>query len=100
MPDWSDDLRARLADLRLSPAREVEIVEELSQHLDDRYEELRAAGSSDADARRLAIEELNEAGGLASGCTRCRRRPRHRRSSTVSRAEACCAASGRTCVMP
>ena len=59
------DLRRRLAELRLSPAREAEIVEELSQHLDDRYEELRAAGSSDADARRLALEELNEAGGLA-----------------------------------
>ena len=64
MPSWNDDLRARLAKLRLSPAREAEIVEELSQHLDDRYEELRAGGSSDADARRLAIEELNEAGGL------------------------------------
>ena len=62
--DWNDDLRVRLAGLRLSPAREAEIVEELSQHLDDRYEELRAAGSSDADARRLALEELSEAGGL------------------------------------
>jgi putative ABC transport system permease protein len=63
--DWTPDLRARLAALRLSPAREAEVIEELSQHLDDRYEELRAAGSSDADARRLAIQELNEAGGLA-----------------------------------
>ena len=65
MRDWSHDLRGRLAELRLSPAREAEIVEELSQHLDDRYEELRANGSSDADARRLAVEELSEAGGLA-----------------------------------
>ena len=65
MPDWTRELHARLAELRISPAREAEIVEELSQHLNDRYEELRAAGSSDADARRLAIEELNEAGGLA-----------------------------------
>ena len=40
MPDWSHDLRRRLSELRLSPAREAEIVEELSQHLDDRYEEL------------------------------------------------------------
>ena len=65
MPDWSHDLRRRLSELRLSPPREAEIVEELSQHLDDRYEELRAAGSSDADARRLALEELSEAGGIA-----------------------------------
>ena len=46
MPDWTwtTDLRRRLAPLRLvSPAREAEIVEELSQHLDQRYEELRAA---------------------------------------------------------
>ena len=65
MPDWSRHLRECLADLRLSPAREAEIVEELSQHLDDRYEELRAAGLNDADARRLAIEELSETGELA-----------------------------------
>ncbi len=65
MSDWSHALHARLAELRLTPAREAEIVEELSQHLDDRYAELRAAGSSDADARRLALEELSEAGGLA-----------------------------------
>ena len=63
--DWGRDLRARLAALRLTPAREADVVEELSQHLDDRYEDLLAAGSSDADARRLAIEELNQAGGLA-----------------------------------
>jgi predicted permease len=64
MPDWSRELHARLAELRLGPAREAEIIDELSQHLDDRYEELRASGSSDADARRLALEELSEAGGL------------------------------------
>ena len=64
-PRWSHDLRRRLAELRLSPAREAEIIEELSQHLDDRYEELRAAGSSDADARRTAVDELSEAGGIA-----------------------------------
>src|SRR5262245_20663936 len=64
MPDWKADLRARLTDLRLSPAREAEIIEELSQHLDDRYEELRAGGSTDVDARRIAVEELSQDGGL------------------------------------
>jgi putative ABC transport system permease protein len=63
--DWRRDLRARLAELRLSPEREAEIIEELSQHLDDRYEELRRAGARDEDARRLALDELNESGGLA-----------------------------------
>src|SRR5262245_54720762 len=65
MRDWSRDLRARLAALHLSPARESEIVEELSQHLDDRYDELRGGGASDDEARRLALQELNESGGLA-----------------------------------
>ena len=63
--DWRDHLRPRLAGLRLSPTREAEIVEELSQHLDERYEELRAGGAGDAEARRLAIEELREPGALA-----------------------------------
>jgi hypothetical protein len=52
MPDWSQDLRSRLAGLRLSAAREAEIVEELSHHLDIRYEELRAAGATDAESLR------------------------------------------------
>ena len=65
MPEWNADLRARLAGLRLTPAREAEIVEELAQHLDDRYEELRASGSSHTDARRIALDELSEGGDLA-----------------------------------
>jgi predicted permease len=66
MPDhWIDQLRPRLADLRLNAARELEILEELSQHLDDRYEELRAAGSDDAEARRVALEELDDHDTLA-----------------------------------
>jgi macrolide transport system ATP-binding/permease protein len=66
MPDWTSDLRRRLALLKLSPAREAEIVEELSQHLEERYDELRANGVSDADARRLALEELLEPDTLAN----------------------------------
>jgi predicted permease len=60
MPDWKSHIRTRLASLSLSPTREAEIVEELSQHLDERYEELRAQGTSDAEARRLALEELRD----------------------------------------
>ncbi len=65
MPDWREHLRPRLATLRLSPAREAEIVDELSQHLDERYDELRAAGSDDAEATRLAVAELLEPDSLA-----------------------------------
>src|SRR5688500_5276175 len=65
MPEWTEHLRPRLALLRLSPSREEEIIEELSQHLDQRYEELLGGGRSEADARRLAIEELLEPDALA-----------------------------------
>jgi predicted permease len=65
VPEWTEHLRSRLAGLRLHPAREAEIVEELSQHLDERYEELRNEGTTDADARRLALEELLEPQALA-----------------------------------
>ena len=52
---WADHVRPRLATLDLSPARETEIVEELSQHLDLRYEELRHAGVSDARSPRPGL---------------------------------------------
>ena len=60
MPDWSSAIAARLARLRLRPAREREIIDELSQHLEDRYQELRAAGSSHDEAMRLAIDEIDD----------------------------------------
>ena len=63
---WSAPLRVRLAPLALSPAREREIADELSQHLDDRYEALRAEGVAEAEARRLALEELAEHDTLAA----------------------------------
>ncbi|MGH9308738.1 MAG: ABC transporter permease, partial [Vicinamibacterales bacterium] len=66
MPDWRDHLSRRLASLRLSAAREAEVVEELSQHLDERYEELVAGGAGPAEAERLAIEELCEPETLAN----------------------------------
>ena len=44
MPDWEEHVRPRLSGLRFSPTREAEIVEELSQHLEDRYRELIAGG--------------------------------------------------------
>jgi hypothetical protein len=52
--------------LSLNPAREALIIGELSQQLDQRYEELLAGGTSDADARRLAIEALLDRGALAN----------------------------------
>jgi predicted permease len=65
MPDWREHLLPRLAPLRLSAAREAEIVDELAQHLDDRYAQLLAEGRDDADALRLALDELREHDTLA-----------------------------------
>lgn len=58
MPDWTQAIRSRLAMLDLRAEREAEILEELSQHLDERYAELRAGGMSDDDARRTAVDDL------------------------------------------
>ena len=58
MPEWASEVRARLSSVRLSPAREAEIVEELSQHLDDRWRELVAEGQTPDAARQLALGEF------------------------------------------
>ena len=60
MPDWAAHLRPRLAALRLSPTREIEIIDELSEHLDGRHQELLATGASPEEALRLALAELVE----------------------------------------
>ncbi|HVP48302.1 MAG TPA: ABC transporter permease, partial [Bryobacteraceae bacterium] len=58
MPDWREIVRQRLAGCELDGARQAEIVDEMAQHLEDRYVELRSRGASEAEARRLALEEL------------------------------------------
>ncbi len=60
MPEWKEETGKRLAGLKLEPAREAEIVEELAQHLEDRYRELLAVGMTEAEARQKAVEELSE----------------------------------------
>jgi putative ABC transport system permease protein len=69
MKNWNDLIRRRLRGLRLSPTREREIVDELAQHLQDRYEELRAGGAADEGAFRDAIAELEVPGFLARRLT-------------------------------
>jgi predicted permease len=59
MPDWTEAIRQQLAELNLAPAREAEIVEELAQHAEDRYRELQNDGATDADARRITLDEVS-----------------------------------------
>ena len=63
--DWASDIRLRLSSLRLSPARENEIVDELSQHLEDRWRELVGGGAPEDEATRLALAEFREGNLLA-----------------------------------
>ncbi len=59
MPDFKVGIRARLAELQLSPVREAEIVEELSQHLEEEYERAVSGGASEELARQQVLEQLN-----------------------------------------
>ena len=60
MPDWTSEICAAIARLEMDPAREASLVEELSQHLTDRYNELRDNSMDDAEACRLLRAELND----------------------------------------
>src|SRR5262245_11273583 len=64
--DWRAEIAKRLTTLRLAPAEEADLADELSQHLEDRFRELRIRGMSDAEARRVVLEELDGDGSLAS----------------------------------
>jgi putative ABC transport system permease protein len=66
MPDWPEEIRAAIASLNLDPAREAEVVEELSQHLRDRYDEMLTSGISAELASQALMQELND-GTLISG---------------------------------
>ena len=74
VPEWKEEIRQRLADLRLAPTREAEIVEELAQHIEDRYEELLASGMTEAEASRTAFAELSEGDSLMRELRRVERR--------------------------
>src|SRR5258708_2987216 len=58
MPEWKQLVRDRLQGLQLEGAREAEIVDELSQHLEDRYDALRSTGLPEAEAHRQALDEV------------------------------------------
>ena len=67
MPEWKELIRRRLVELNLAPEREAEIAEELAQHAEDRYEELKLSGVSDSEALRLTLNEVLDEKAMASG---------------------------------
>src|SRR5688572_4321636 len=73
MPKWKQEIRQRLAGLRLQPEREGAIIEEVAQHLEDRYSELLARGAPPAEAERLTLAELSNSELLARELLRIER---------------------------
>ena len=57
MPDWRRLLGERLGERIAVDARVADVVEELEQHLEDRYRELRLRGVRSEDAEQMAIDE-------------------------------------------
>src|SRR3954469_16109540 len=55
---WKPLVREALAGLPVSATREAEIVEELSQHLADRQQELLLSGKTEGEAERIVKSEL------------------------------------------
>src|SRR5688572_14046115 len=65
MNDWQSEVRARLAPLNLKPEREADIVDEIAQHLAERYREAISAGAAPDEATRLALAEFQDGNALA-----------------------------------
>ena len=64
MTDWHRLLIDRLAGLQIRPEREAEILDELSQHLDDQVNELVSGGMPTEDASVAALSDLDAPGAL------------------------------------
>jgi FtsX-like permease family protein/MacB-like protein len=73
MHDWREEIREQMASLKLEPAREAEIVEELSQHMADRYVESLTRGATPIEAYHAALAELSESETLRRGLRRVER---------------------------
>jgi uncharacterized damage-inducible protein DinB len=59
MPEWKQEVRRRLTEPKLAPAREAAIVEELAQHMADCYEEWLSSGATEAEAYQRTLAELS-----------------------------------------
>ena len=66
MPDWTAEIGRRLAPLALRPEREAEIVQELTQHLDDCYGDAITRGATPSEAHAQALAELEGSDALAA----------------------------------
>jgi putative ABC transport system permease protein len=74
MPDWKPEIRRRLANVELEPAREAAIVEELAQDLEDCYAEFLSSGAAETEAYQRTLDELSGSEMLARELRRVERR--------------------------
>ncbi|HEX5084675.1 MAG TPA: ABC transporter permease [Blastocatellia bacterium] len=58
MREWDEEISQLLSKLNLEPAHEAAIVKEISQHLDDCYQESLANGATPSEAERRTLNEL------------------------------------------
>ena len=73
MAEWRTLVRDRLAGMDLDPATVDDIVEELAQHLDDRYRGLLAGGIPEAEALARSLAEIDGHPRLQRDLTRLKR---------------------------
>jgi putative ABC transport system permease protein len=73
MMDWKSEIKKQLVALRLAPVREAEIIEELAEHLEDRYREMCLTGASEEAATQALLAELSENELLAKELTHIER---------------------------
>jgi predicted permease len=77
MPDWRREVRERLAPLRLTPAAESDLVDEVAGHLEDRFRELTSGGAAPREAYRQTVAELQDLYPLRAGLERNQRMPKN-----------------------
>lgn len=77
MPDWKNLARRRLTPLGLTPAAESDLVDEVAQHLEDLFRELRSGGAGAEEAYRQAMAELDDLYPLRASLERNQRMPKN-----------------------
>src|ERR1700693_4180293 len=77
MLNWKNLVRERLKPLHLTATKESTLTEELAQHLEDYYRELRSGGESEAESYREALSELDDMYALQAGLERSERMPKY-----------------------
>ena len=73
MPDFAEEIRKRLAGSGISPVREHEIIEELSQHLEEQYESTLRGATTEEEAAAAVLQSLDQSN-LLPELTRVERR--------------------------